>query len=159
MFLFDSEIVRNLSKYYRKKFRMNTLTKFARLRNASIYCKNVRYNYTMPERYHNSFYHANSQLFECVNYYLHTAYEVVYKDLVNDLRKSKSIKDNLATKSIANIINCLENCNYLMDVHIPIKMNNGTYNVCRGFRAHHGLFHLQRPCLGGSYFILLLRVV
>lgn len=129
------------------------LKKLARLYNINVNRITRNYYYTMPEKYFNSFYHANSQLYECVNYYLHTAYEIVCNDLIEEMRKRKNYKqlanENIIRRSILNIIDSIDNCNDLIDVHLPIKLNNGTYKVIRGFRAHHGLYHLQRPCLGG----------
>lgn len=108
-----------------------------------------RYYYSMPEQYYHSFYNANSQLFECINYYLHGAYEIVYKDLVKEFMKRRECQENLARKSILNSIKCIEHCNHLLDVHIPVKMNNGSYEIVRGFRAYHGLYNMKRPSLGG----------
>lgn len=109
-----------------------------------------RFYYYMPATYLNSFYNANATLFECFNYFLQSAYEMIAKDLVLELMKRNQTKEHVAKKSLLNVINCLEHCNSVIDIHLPVKMNDGAYRVVRGFRAHHGLFHTQRHCLGGG---------
>lgn len=111
--------------------------------------------YAMPKKYFDSFYNANASLFECFHYYLHSAYEIAFKDLIIDLKKRHNLQESVAIKSILDVIKCLENCNSFIDLHIPVKMNNGTYKVIRGFRAYHGLYNLENPSLGGKLIQLI----
>lgn len=108
-----------------------------------------RWCYTMPKKYADSFYLANAQLFDCVNWFIHKAYEVVYEDLVCKAMQITSIDSKKARRAVCNAITYMEYCNNFIDVNLPMRLENNTFDVVKGFRAQHGLYYMQRPCLGG----------
>lgn len=108
--------------------------------------------YEIPERYQNAFYLANAAFYDSTNWFLHRAYEVVFPKLKTDLAKLEICKnasgDEVADK-VENIIEVLDQCNSIIDVRFPVKRDDGTYEIVRGFRAQHGLSAGYISCLGG----------
>lgn len=110
--------------------------------------------YEIPERYQNAFYLANAALYDSTNWFLHRAYEVIFPKLKADLAKLeiyKNISDNEAVEKVEEVIKILDQCNSILDVRFPVKRDNGSYEMIRGFRAHHGLSAGYTACLGGKY--------
>lgn len=113
---------------------------------------NFKFPYQIPERYQNSFYLANSALFDSVNWFLHRAYEVFFpalKERFTQVEFNKSLSDDEIVEKIQTIAQVLDQCNSVIDVRFPIRRDNGKYEVIRGFRAHHGLSSGCTGCLGG----------
>lgn len=106
--------------------------------------------YDIPEQYRNSFYLANASFFDNINWYLHRAYEDVFPHLVSNLMSIEpSYSESQAATTIINIINSMDRCNELLDINFTIRKKNDQVHVLRGYRAHHGLAFLNKPCLGG----------
>ncbi|KAJ8918047.1 hypothetical protein NQ315_011503 [Exocentrus adspersus] len=108
--------------------------------------------YEIPERYRNAFYLANAALFDSTNWFLHRAYEVAFPTIKKKLANLESYKnysnDEIAEK-VEEIITVLDQCNSIIDVRFPVKRDNGSYEMVRGFRAQHGLTVGYQSCLGG----------
>lgn len=112
----------------------------------------IRIPYQIPDKYRNSFYLANSSLFDSINWFLHRAYEVLFPSLIKKLRlidSNRLLSDNEIAEKIENIVQVLDQCNSVIDVRFPIRRDNGQLEVIRGFRAHHGLFTGYKGSLGG----------
>ncbi|KAF2902449.1 hypothetical protein ILUMI_03737 [Ignelater luminosus] len=107
-----------------------------------------KYEYEIPDVYRNAFYLANASLVNYTNWFVHNALRVIYHEIITEL-KAKGHNINEAIKKINSIINIIEPCNHFIDVQFPVKMEDGQYEIFRGFRAEHGVYIRDRPCLGG----------
>lgn len=107
--------------------------------------------YEIPEVYRNCFYLANAQFFDSTRWFLHRAYEVVFSDLVEELKdREPSFTDEQAQNKIRNLIEILDSENIVVDVHYPIKLKDGNFSLIQGYRTHHGQYKNNNPCLGGK---------
>ncbi|XP_030752617.1 glutamate dehydrogenase, mitochondrial-like [Sitophilus oryzae] len=114
--------------------------------------KYARLSYEIPERYQNAFYLANAAFFDSTSWFLHRAYEVAFPALKNDYRsrfKDEAVGDRRVHEKLENVIEVLDQCNSIIDVRFPIRKDDGTLELIRGFRAHHGENIARSPCLGG----------
>ncbi|CAH1128682.1 unnamed protein product [Ceutorhynchus assimilis] len=122
-------------------------------KSASIISKPyARLEYDIPERYRNAFYLANASFFDSTNWFLHSAYEVVFPFLKNSYRhnvKPLGISDSKIHAKLENVIESIDQCNSIIDVRFPLRRENGNLEVIRGFRAHYGESIQNTPCLGG----------
>ncbi|KAJ8933397.1 hypothetical protein NQ314_014037 [Rhamnusium bicolor] len=108
--------------------------------------------YEIPERYRNSFYLANAAFFDSTNWFLHRAYEVIFPTLkkrLSELEPYTLQSNNKVAEKVEQIVRILDQCNSVIDVRFPFKRDDGSYEVVRGFRAHHGLTTGYASCLGG----------
>ncbi|KYB25039.1 glutamate dehydrogenase, mitochondrial [Tribolium castaneum] len=109
-----------------------------------------KFTYEIPDRYRNSFYLVNAAFFDQVNWYLHHAYELCFPKLVTQLKNLQpNLTDPQAVQKVHQVIKILDQCNSVLDIRFPIKLENGTKEVVRGFRAHHGLYSGFGTCMGG----------
>ncbi|KAF7268816.1 hypothetical protein GWI33_018163 [Rhynchophorus ferrugineus] len=112
----------------------------------------ARIIYDIPERYQNAFYLANAAFFDSTNWFLHRAYEVAFAGLKNNYRnrfQNRPVSDVKIHAKLKNVINILDQCNSIIDVRFPIRLENGNLCLVRGFRAHYGENIANTPCLGG----------
>lgn len=110
------------------------------------------YTYEMPEVLKNSFFLANASFFNNTNWFVHRAYEVIFGDLVEEVKAREPSYDTVkAVEKVLNLIKVLEPCNAVIDVRLPVDRDNGDYSVVRAFRVQHGKYRVRVPCLGGIY--------
>lgn len=108
------------------------------------------YAYEMPERIRNSFYLANASHFDNANWFIQRAYEVVFGDLVEELKdREPNLSPDEAQSKVCDMIKVLEPCNVVLDVHYPVKRSNGNLSIVRAYRALHGKYKNRLPSLGG----------
>lgn len=111
------------------------------------------YKYEMPEHIRNSFYLANSSCFDNANWFIQQAYEVVFNDLVDELKdRDPRLNPEEARTKVLNILKVLEWCNVVIDTHYPVKLKNDNLQVIRAYRAQHGKYKSNLPSLGGMQF-------
>lgn len=135
---------------YRRPFATLLKQNLLKIRNGRAHSS--QYTYEMPELIKNSFFLANASLFNSANWFIHRAYEVVFNDLIADLKaREPSFDDKKAKCVVLNIIKVLEPCNAVVDLRYPIIRENGDYSIIRGFRVQHGKYRPDVPCLGGKY--------
>lgn len=109
--------------------------------------------YEMPQKYRDCFYLANASFFDSTHWFLHRAYEVVYGDLVEELKNRKPhLSDDEADEKIRNTITLLEPVNTVVDTTYPIKRENGNFSLITAYRVHHGGCLNAYPRLGGPKF-------
>ncbi|RZB41592.1 ELFV dehydrog domain containing protein [Asbolus verrucosus] len=89
------------------------------------------------------------QFFDMVEYFFHKACVLVEDKLVEDLAKVKGSRCTLAQRKarVKGILTLLEQCDYFLEVSFPIKRDNGTYEIIRGYRAQHSSHRM--PMKGG----------
>lgn len=132
--------------YFKKVFNKKFTNIFLQKRNASKH-----YHYDMPDKYKNCFYLANASFFDSTNWFIHNAYETVFSDLVEELLlREPYFSQKEAVNSVKSVISELEPVNELIDINFTLRKSNTKAEVIRGFRVHHGMNHMNRPCLGGN---------
>lgn len=110
--------------------------------------------YEIPQKYKDCFYLANASLFDYTHWFLHRAYEVVYGDLVEELKDRKpNLSEDEADEKIRNTIRLIEPVNTVVDITFPIVRENGNYSLINAYRVHHGGCLNTFPRLGGSNII------
>lgn len=128
------------------------------------YTLNLRYTsqftYEMPEHIRNSFYLANSSCFDNANWFIQQAYEVVFNDLVDELKdRYPRLNTEEARKKVLDILKVLYPCNVVVDIHYPVKLKNGNVEVVRAYRAQHGKYKDDVPSLGGKMLLLIILIL
>lgn len=119
---------------------------------AEIFRQESHFSYEIPEVYKNCFFLANSSFLNNVNWFVQRAYEVVFNDLVEELKsREPSLHNPRAIERVLNIIKIFEPCSAVVDINYPVKRENGYYSVIQAFRVQHGRCRNDVPCLGGSY--------
>lgn len=112
--------------------------------------------YEIPEKYQNSFYLANASVFDNINWFLHRSYEILFPTLRATLQNSPDAKLTVdeSIDKLNGIIRILDQCNTLIDLRFPVKRDNGSYEVVRGYKGQYGMSTGQLPCFGGklNYF-------
>lgn len=137
---------------FRVNYKVLNFTKPSGLRSVSTNKTSVKLPYEIPERYRNAFYLANASLYDSTNWFVHRAYEVVFQKLKSGLLKLEPYNNqhaDRATEKVEEIIKIMDQCNSIIDVRFPIKRDDGSHEIVRGFRAQHGLSAGYMSCLGG----------
>lgn len=105
--------------------------------------------YEIPERYRDTIYLSNASLFDSSNWFVHKAYQKIFPEIVNDLSESANIQQDDAVEQIFNIINIIDQCSSLIDIRFPVKRNDGTLELIRGFRSTFNEVSGFYPYIGG----------
>lgn len=74
----------------------------------------------------------------------------VQKKLIEQLKDEKGVqKASLETRTykVKGILNLIEKCTHVLELHFPLKRDDGSYEMLKGFRAQHSVHRL--PCKGG----------
>lgn len=109
-----------------------------------------QFTYEIPQKYKDCFYLANASLLDYTHWFLHRAYEVVYSDLVEELKDRKpNLSDDEADEKIRNTITLLQPVNTVVDITFPIVHGNGNSSLISAYRVHHGGCLNTFPRLGG----------
>lgn len=104
----------------------------------------------MPEILKNSFYMANASSYNNCNWFVHRAYQMIFDDLVEELKTKKSSDTVNAVETVLDFIKITEPCNAVLDLRYPVKRDYGGHSVIRAFRVQHGRYRDDIPCLGGA---------
>lgn len=104
----------------------------------------------IPERLKSVPTAENPNFFEMVEYFYHRARMFVEKKLIEQLKDEKGVqKPSLETRTykVKGILNLMERCTHVLELHFPLKRDDGSYQMLKGFRAQHSVHRL--PCKGG----------
>lgn len=87
--------------------------------------------------------------FDMIEFYYHRARILVQDRLIENLSRTKARKLSLeeSTAKVKGIMSLMETCDHCLEIHFPIKRDNGSYEIIQAFRVHH-LAHRQ-PVKGG----------
>lgn len=88
--------------------------------------------------------------FESVEYFFHKGVQTVEDQLVEEMKDRISIDDK--RKKVKGILKIMEPCHHVLEVHFPVKRDNGTYEMIQGFRSQHSSH--RTPTKGGIRYSL-----
>ncbi|XP_030752630.1 glutamate dehydrogenase, mitochondrial-like isoform X1 [Sitophilus oryzae] len=108
--------------------------------------------HVIPDRLKDMPDNPNPKFFDMVEYFFHKACVLVEDKLVEDLSKVKGSKLTLEQRKekVKGILTHMEHCDHIIEVAFPIKRDNGSYEIIKGYRAQHSTHRL--PCKGGMRY-------
>ncbi|XP_057668853.1 glutamate dehydrogenase, mitochondrial-like [Diorhabda carinulata] len=111
-----------------------------------------RYAHQLPERLKDMDKNPNPKFFDMVEYFFHKAAMIVEDKLVEDLLKKKGNKmtEEQGQNRVTGILQYMQNCDGVLELALPIKRDNGKYEIIEAYRAHHSAH--RTPCKGGIRF-------
>lgn len=106
-------------------------------------------DHKIPDRLKDIPTHPNPKFFDMVEYFFHKACMIVEDKLVEDLAHQKGSRLDLEARKakVKGILTVMEECNHVLEIAFPIKRDNGTYEIIKGYRAQHSSH--RQPCKGG----------
>lgn len=107
----------------------------------------------MPERLKDIVTQEKPKFFDMVEYFYHRSAIFVEKKIMGELKNGKYKHNNSLVerrkKEIKGILALMESCSYVVEINIPIRRDNGNYEIIRGYRAQHSLHRV--PAKGGKF--------
>lgn len=88
--------------------------------------------------------------FESVEYFFHRGCQIVEDTLVEEMKDRISLDDK--RKKVKGILKIMEPCHHILEVHFPVKRDNGNYEMIQGFRSQHSSH--RTPTKGGIRYSL-----
>jgi len=88
--------------------------------------------------------------FESVEYFFHRGCQIVEDQLVEEMKERIPLDDK--RKKVKGILKIMEPCHHLLEVHFPVKRDNGSYEMIQGFRSQHSSH--RTPTKGGIRYSL-----
>jgi len=83
--------------------------------------------------------------FESVEYFFHRGCQVVEDQLVEEMKERTTLDEK--RKKVKGILKIMEPCHHILEVHFPVKRDNGSYEMIQGFRSQHSSH--RTPTKGG----------
>lgn len=107
-----------------------------------------RKNHQIPQYLKNVAQESNPNLAHMVQYYYHAAAQIMEESLIKELElKYPKMDENRRKARVAAILNLMGIVTASLEVTFPIIKTDGTYEIIRGYRAHHMKHRL--PVKGG----------
>ncbi|CAG0921335.1 unnamed protein product [Notodromas monacha] len=103
------------------------------------------YHHKIPERLKHVPDASNPLFFDMVEYFFHRGWQVIEDQLIDAMVNVKGVDDN--RKMVKGLLTIIRPCAALLEVHFPLKRDDGSYEMIQGFRAQHSQHRL--PCKGG----------
>ncbi|XP_022911092.2 glutamate dehydrogenase, mitochondrial-like [Onthophagus taurus] len=98
---------------------------------------------------------SNPTFYNMVQYNFHKARVVVEEKLIESLKHQKGLPpmDLSARKAkVRNVMSYLEMCDAVLELNFPVKKDDGSYEMIRGYRAMHKCHKM--PVKGGMRYCL-----
>ncbi|GJQ86633.1 Gdh [Trypoxylus dichotomus] len=108
----------------------------------------------LPPEYEDMQENDNRTFWDMVQYNFHKARVVVEQKLIENLNHRRNqipLPENKRRVKVRNIMAYLENCDSLLEMHFPVKRDNGTYQLIKGYRTMHKCHKM--PVIGGVRFV------
>ncbi|XP_046392878.1 glutamate dehydrogenase, mitochondrial-like [Ischnura elegans] len=107
--------------------------------------------YKIPDRLKDIPEAANPKFFEMVEYFFHSACEILEEKLIEDLKAPKTT-DEQRKQKVRGILKIIEPCHHVFETIFPLRRDTGAYEMITGFRAQHSSH--KTPCKGGMRYSL-----
>lgn len=134
-----------------KKF--HSLLHLLACRSSIIYNQPRRHgSHQMPERLKGIATATTPNFYEMVEFNFHVAAKLVEDKLVQDLVCTKGVRisEKHAKSVVRGVLDLLCDCVAILEVHFPIKRDDGRHEVIEGYRVHHSAH--RQPVKGGTRF-------
>ncbi|XP_028135384.1 glutamate dehydrogenase, mitochondrial-like [Diabrotica virgifera virgifera] len=110
------------------------------------------YAHKIPDRLKDVATKPDPEFFDMIEYFFHRACMIVEPKLIEDIMKKKGSKltKEQAEDRVDGIFNSMQHCDGLLELALPIKLDNGKYEIIEAYRAHHSGH--KTPLKGGIRF-------
>ncbi|XP_057670661.1 uncharacterized protein LOC130902488 [Diorhabda carinulata] len=153
IFMFVILVYKILKKIIKRDTRNKKMKiPYSRKLKAASFFQVKRYAHQLPERLKDMDKNPNPKFFDMVEYFFHKAAMIVEDKLVEDLLKKKGNKmtEEQGQNRVTGILQYMQNCDGVLELALPIKRDNGKYEIIEAYRAHHSAH--RTPCKGGIRF-------
>ncbi|KAJ8719247.1 hypothetical protein PYW07_016803 [Mythimna separata] len=93
---------------------------------------------------------ANPDFFRMVEFFYHSAVQVVEPSLVEYLNKHTHMSEKKRLQRVAGILKVMGSCNSCIQMEFPLQRKSGDYDIIQAYRVQHSVHRL--PCKGGIRF-------
>lgn len=110
----------------------------------------IRFSHQIPEHLKNMETEKNPKFSDMVQYFYHKAVQICEPNLQEFLKDHTWLSDDQRKERAKAVINVMSTNANTIEVTFPVKLDNGTYEIITGYRAHHNIHKL--PVKGGLRF-------
>ncbi|CAG0880646.1 unnamed protein product [Cyprideis torosa] len=99
----------------------------------------------IPERLQHVETAESPKFFSMVEYFFHRGWQVIEDQLTEELKSKETLEQKRL--KVKGILGIMEPCHNVMEVNFPLKRDDKSWEMIRGYRAQHSLH--RTPCKGG----------